>query len=417
MQPPVNHSTSPAVRGAAGIGKNKSRLKATSSNCHIDAAGEQIIATRTFLYIFFLHKFNLGNGWGGSASMLKALSGALSDLGHRVGAATARYPDPFGITTVELPLGCDLTFGPEKRAGERTLDELSTEALQEAAEKSADRIAAKIFAEQQPDLLVANHINLMALASWHLNRRFHVPYRIISNGTDTKLLLRDARYRSLFGEAARDADRIFTISGYVAGEVKASVGGRIDVLGGAVDPRLFCPAKAPFGDSKTLIYVGRLVTEKGLWPLLEAFERQHSAAKLKIVGEGPLRSELEARVRERGLQGRVELAGFIPHERLRAELIGAAAAVVPSIWQEPLGLVVLEALACGLPVIASAVGGIPEMVRDGENGLLVPPGDASLLAAAIDRVVGDAAFHRRMRDGVARTVVPSYRDLAQRLIA
>jgi glycosyltransferase involved in cell wall biosynthesis len=374
-------------------------------------------ATRTFLYIFFLHKFNLGNGWGGSASMLKALYGALSDLGHRVGAATAHQPDPFGITTVELPLGFDLTFGPEKRPGERTLDELSVEALQTAALKSADCIAAKIFTEQQPDLLVANHINLMALTSWHLNRRFNVPYRILSHGSDTKLLLRDARYRSLFGEAAQDADRIFTISGYVAGEVAASVGGRIDVLGGGVNPELFYPPKAPPERSKALIYVGRLVTEKGLWSLLDAFERQSSATTLKIVGEGPLRGDLEARLRQRGLQDRVELAGFIPHEHLRAELIGAAAVIVPSIWQEPLGLVILEALACGTPVIASAVGGIPELIKDGENGLLVPPGDVVRLAEAIDRVVGDAAFYCRIRDGVARTAVPSYRDLARRLIA
>ena len=369
------------------------------------------------MYIFFLHKFNLNTGWGGSASMLKALHGALSDLGHQVGAATARFPDPFGITTIELPLGTDLTFGPEKRAGERTLDELTTEALQSTAVKSAESIAAKVFSQRQPDLLVANHINLMALASWHLHREFKVPYRIISNGTDTQLLMRDKRYRLLFGEAARDADRIFSISRFVASQIVESVGGRISVLGGAVNPHLFYPTVTPDRPTTGLVYVGRLVAEKGVWPLLDAFERQKSAATLKIIGEGPSRADLEASVAERGLQHRVTFTGFIPHERLRGELLAAAALVAPSIWQEPLGLVLFEALACGLPVIASAVGGIPEVVKDGDNGLLVPPGDPVQLAAAIDRAIGDAAFHRRMREGAARTKVPSFQDLARRIIA
>lgn len=370
------------------------------------------------MYIFFLHKFNLTTGWGGSASMLKALHGALSELGHQVGAATARFPDPFGITTVELPLGCDLTFGPEKRPGERALDEFSTEALQSTAIKSAEMIAAKVFCKQKPDLLVANHINLMALTSLNLNRKFNVPYRIISNGTDTQLLMRDERYRSLFGEAARNADRIFSISRFVAGQIAKSVGGCIDVLGGAVEPNLFYRSAVPVERRNAgLIYVGRLVTEKGVWPLLDAFERQKSAATLKIVGEGPLRADLEASVARRGLQDRVTFAGFVPHERLRDELLGAAALVAPSIWQEPLGLVLFEALACGVPVIASAVGGIPEIVSDGENGLLVPPGDSIRLAEAIDRLVGDADFHRRMREGAARTRVPSFRDLARLVIA
>ncbi len=349
--------------------------------------------------------------------MLRALHQALTDAGHRVGAATPQLPDPFGITTVELPLGFDVTFGPEKRPGEQTMDELSTEALEAAALRSADCIAAKVFSEQKPDLLVANHINLMALSCWHLYQKFNVPYRIISNGTDTQLLLRNSRYLSLFGKAARNADRIFSISEFVADQVAASVGGRTEVLGGVADPKLFYPSSTPLEPRRRLIYVGRLVTEKGIWPLLDAFEKQKSATSLQIVGEGPLRADLEAFVHQRGLQDRVVFSGFIPPERLRTELLGASALILPSIWEEPLGLVLFEALACGLPVIGSNVGGIPEAIKDGENGLLVPPGDALRLAETIERMVGDAAFYARMREGAARTAVPSYDNLAQRLIS
>jgi glycosyltransferase involved in cell wall biosynthesis len=370
------------------------------------------------LFVFCLHKFNLSSGgWGGSASLLKALHQALAELGHSVGVAAARRPDPFGLTTVELPLGADITFGPEKRPGERALNEIATAELQALAANAADRIAAEVFTEHSPDLLVANHINLMALTGWHLHRRFGVPYRIISYGTDTQLLLRDARYAELFGDAARNADRIFAISQYVAREVEATVGGRIEILGGAVDTRLFYPPPSLPKRNETFVYFGRLVTEKGLWTLLDAFEAQPRPMRLRIIGEGPLRDDLETSVQRRKMQDRVQFVGLLAPERLREELIGSMAAIVPSIWQEPLGLVVLEAMACGIPVIASAVGGIPEMITDGKNGLLVPPRDVFRLAEMIDCVARDETLYRRLRRGVSETMVPSYRDLAKRVIA
>jgi glycosyltransferase involved in cell wall biosynthesis len=367
--------------------------------------------------ILYLHKFDLGHGWGGSASILLALHAALTGLGHRVEVVSARRPDPFGLTSYALSFACTLTFGPEKRAGETAIDELSTETLVGMAAAAAAKIACKSFGAGLPDLLVANHINLMALVCQHLHRQFGVPYRIISHGTDTQLLLRDQRYRDLFGAAARDADRIFTMSAFVAREVKATVGGRIEVLGGAIDPGLFFPSPTPTYDDRRLIFLGRLVTEKGIWVLLDAIARQQSARELVLLGEGPLHDEVQAFVARARLDCKVGLVDYVPQSQLREQIVQAAAVVVPSIWQEPLGLVVLEAFACGLPVIASAVGGIPEMVRDGYNGLLVAENDPSVLGTAIDRLLGNQAFYRQVRLNVRNTVVPTYRDLALRLIA
>lgn len=366
--------------------------------------------------ILFLHKFNFNTGWGGSASYLRALYVSLTKMGHNIRVVSAKYPDKYGYTTCQLPFETALTFGPEKRPGEITLDELSMEELESMADKAAKTIAAREFSKEKPDLIIANHINLMALVAWRLSKRFDVPYRIISYGTDTQMLLKDRRYCRIFGAAAQDAEKILSISGYVAKEILATVGGRVEVLGGGVDLDLFYPAPASPKMKKRLVFFGRFVTEKGLWTLLEAFSQQKNAAELELVGEGPLRGELKAFLAASPLRDRVKLTDYVVPERLRDVLITSGLAIVPSLWQEPLGLVVLEAMACGLPVVASAVGGIPEMITHRENGLLVPPGDSSALASAIDSVMGDQTLYKHLRDGVRQTVIPSYYDLALKAI-
>jgi glycosyltransferase involved in cell wall biosynthesis len=366
--------------------------------------------------ILFLHMFNFNTGWGGSASHLRALHLALTKMGHNVDVASPTHSDKYGLTTCPLAFGMELTFGPEKRQGEMTLDELSREVIEGIAGKAAGTIAAGEFLNTKPDLIIANHINIMALTAWRLSNEFGVPYRIISHGTDTKLLLKDRRYRDIFGTAARCSEKILSTSKFVAKEIQATVGGSVEVLGGAVDPELFYPSPSIREVKNRLIYAGRLVTEKGLWTLIEAFSLQKSAAELVLAGEGPLRDDIETFLSDSPLRNRVRLAGYVTPERLREILASSQLAVIPSLWQEPLGLIVLEAMACGVPVIASSVGGIPEMISDHVNGLLVPPGDPSALAAAIDRALGNQSAYKRLLDGVGKTAIPSYRDLARKVI-
>jgi starch synthase len=99
-------------------------------------------------------------------------------------------------------------------------------------------------------------------------------------------------------------------------------------------------------------------------------------------------------------------------------LVQSAALVVPSVWEEPLGLVVLEAMACGVPVVATAVGGIPEIVQHDRNGLLVEPGDAAALARTLSLVLGDPALRQRLRNHcLTETRIPSHTDLVARLLS
>ncbi len=173
------------------------------------------------------------------------------------------------------------------------------------------------------------------------------------------------------------------------------------------------PFAAAFGiGGPYLLFVGRLASNKGLLPLVAAFERlaRHDVtSRLVLVGEdGGMRSRVEEEVRRRGLTDRVHLTGFVGDERLLASAFREARlSVLPSEY-EAFGLVLLESLAQGTPVVASRVGGIPEFVPDGEAGRLVPPADAAALGAALVDLWDDEATRRRMGAFGRDRVVPLY---------
>jgi glycosyltransferase involved in cell wall biosynthesis len=199
----------------------------------------------------------------------------------------------------------------------------------------------------------------------------------------------------------RRARRIVVPSAYLA-EIALGWGldeNRVEVLPNPA------PAERPDGAEDlppgTLVFAGRLTAQKGLATALEALVRV-PAARLVLVGDGPDRAALEELARETGLDGRVEFRGSRPRRDVLRTLAGADAALLPSEW-ENLPHAAIEALAMGTPVVATAVGGVPEIVRDGENGLLVPPRDPQALAEAIERVIGD----KPLRDRLAVAAAPS----------
>ena len=165
-----------------------------------------------------------------------------------------------------------------------------------------------------------------------------------------------------------------------------------------------CRPCADVDASFRLVTVARLVAWKGLDDLLEVVARLENVGLL-VIGDGPERETLEQLARQLGISGRVKFTGLVGHDAVFAFLRGADAFVLNSLY-EGFAHVIPEAMLAGTPVIATAVGGTPEIVDDGVTGLLVPPGAPEALAEAIRRLRGDKALRenltRRAREKVAR---------------
>ncbi len=191
---------------------------------------------------------------------------------------------------------------------------------------------------------------------------------------------------------------------------------RVTVIPCGVDTALFRPgdaavARAALGleDGPLALFAGRIAPIKGLDTLLDAMARlaaQGRAPRLLIVGgdtDEPVdghEAELRRHAGRLGLDDRVTFVGAQPQDRLRSYYVAADVTVLPS-YYESFGMVALEAMACGSPVIASRVGGLATTVVDGVTGFLVPDGDASALAERLDGVLADPALRWRIgRDGV-----------------
>ena len=144
------------------------------------------------------------------------------------------------------------------------------------------------------------------------------------------------------------------------------------------------------------LFLGILAPVKGVEVLLQAVEKTAAPDLLQVlVGDGPLRAELEQQAREGGFESNVHFAGQRPREEIVDWLNAADLLVLPS-FSEGRPNVVLEAMACGRPVVASRVGGVPELVCDGVTGLLLPAGDSAALSAAIRGLMGDRDRLRTM---------------------
>jgi glycosyltransferase involved in cell wall biosynthesis len=182
-------------------------------------------------------------------------------------------------------------------------------------------------------------------------------------------------------------DAFICPSGFLAGQMAAGkvFPDRLHVIRHFVDLAGVAPKPQPGGH---VVLAGRLSHEKGADVAVRAMARLGDGAHLHIAGDGPDRAALEA-LAAREAPGRVTFHGRLTRHRLLDLLRESSVAVVPSVWHENQPMAVLEALAVGLPVVGTELGGVPELVAPGVDGELVPHGDPDALAAALGPLLAD----------------------------
>jgi glycosyltransferase involved in cell wall biosynthesis len=202
----------------------------------------------------------------------------------------------------------------------------------------------------------------------------------------------------------RRADLVCPVSDYLRKRIEAQgIDARFRVVPNPVDTELFAlRSPGPRGGPARMVAVAAMQREKGIPELIEALAglRERDFA-LALVGDGPARGEYERLAREAGLAERVVFRGQLPKPAVAGLMREADFLVLPSLG-ETFSVVVIEAMACGLPVVATRVGGVPELV-DADSGLLVAPGNAEALRAGIERMLDGHADYsaERIRAGVA----------------
>lgn len=181
------------------------------------------------------------------------------------------------------------------------------------------------------------------------------------------------------------------------------VGARTSVVG---NPVLVPRSVAARRDSWSVLFLGRLEKEKGIYDLLEALAALRvriPGVKLLCAGEGDF-AGVSRRVEDRSLQGCVDMLGWVEGEEKRSLIDRAAVFVLPS-YKEGVPMSILEAMAHGLPVVATSVGGVPDIVQTEVDGLLVRPGDVAGLTAALERMLSDESLRRTLAQRARSRVI------------
>lgn len=272
--------------------------------------------------------------------------------------------------------------------------------------------AASIMGRLKSELVehVHVHFGTNAAAVARLTRRMGGPsYSMTCHGPDEF----DAVIGLDLPGKISDAAFVVGISDYGAAQLKrwlrADQWSKVHVVRCTVEDSLREETPVAIPESPTFVCVGRLTAQKGQLVLLDALAQLRDAGspvKLVFAGDGELRRDLEASITSKRLEGLVTITGWLSGRNIREQINLARALVLPS-FAEGLPVAIMEAMALGRPIISTSVAGIPELVRAGRNGWLIPPGRVDLLAAAIGEAAAASteeltAMGRLAREDVAR---------------
>ena len=304
------------------------------------------------------------------------------------------------------------------RPGLETSKKYSDLSLQEITEwyQAYLKETMKIVEEWKPDAIHVHHMLINAWVAQFIRNIYGIKYVITSHGSCIHAISQDKRYFRQTREALRAADAITVVSGDtrsklldmfghdLAKKTRTIPGGILaDHFPERMDEKELEALKKKLGitQKKVALFTGRLIDEKGVEYVIRAASKIHG--DVIIAGDGPQRKRLERLVENRKITN-AHLLGHFDYPTLIKLYYLSDVFISPAVWDEPLGLTIIEAMAAGKPVVVTRRGGVTMAVKDGQTGFFVRPRNATDIAEKVNRLFADEALSKRMGEK-ARAIV------------
>lgn len=370
------------------------------------------------------------HGIGGMQDHTRELAQGLVRAGHEVEVVTSRHPEGLRDETLN---GVRYVFvdAPRHHLHPVWLRESYAEFVRLHAHRRFDVVHSESSSglelvrrgvHRQMPVVVQFHGNFLSLAKANLRSglRTRRPLPVLRSLRAVQWLAAHDHFRAGNWHRFRACEAIVPSRNELNDTYRSHLleRSRVHVVPYGIDVRLFHPqpherarAQLDLGDGPLFACVGRLSREKGNHRAVQALASldAYPSARLVVVGGGEEREALSGLAARLGLERRVLFVGDQPHEIVAAYLAAADVFLFPTERAEALGLVLLQAMACARPVVASRIGAIPEVVdRPGENGLLVPPGDLEALTNAMRQLLSDEGLRSRLGHAARERVLAEY---------
>ena len=274
--------------------------------------------------------------------------------------------------------------------------------------RNAEKALKNLLKEVDIDIIHGHYLFPAGAAATDVGSKYKIKTYVTAHGSDMfEMYKKQSFMRPEIKKVLKKADVVFAVSNALKEEILSTgvdgIGSKTRVYWNSVDIEKFSPDNKNLLENNgkpVVMFVGNIIKRKNVNLLLEAKKQSQTDYELVIVGDGPLKKDLENKVQNenisdvRFLGSRRDVENIIP---------GCDVLVLPS-FSESFGLVLIEALACGKPVIGSNVGGITEIITD-DVGLLIDPNDASSLSDAIDKVIGNDEFRNKLASNSRKRAV------------
>lgn len=355
------------------------------------------------LRILFLQTFTLYGG--GSGTYVRYLAKEVNK--HQKVAILSPDTRPVNgvkIYTVKMPFHPVFAGHPEWQDS-KLYQNLSNRAILQL-HKTFLSATVNAVEDFKPDVIHVQHAFPFSWTARYIKSIYQIPYIITGHGSELPVAQKDKRYRALSSDALRKAFRVIPNSFYTKEWMFKVFGDeyrrQTRVIPGGVDSEIFKRVNTAELDKQldlkgknVIVFAGRLTGYKGVKYLIKAAKKING--EILISGDGPDRKNLEKIVNEE----KIKNVRFLGHPGADTKVLiklysRADVFVAPSIWDEPLGLVILEAMACETPVVVTRKGGIPLAVKDGKNGLFIRPRDSKDIAEKVNYLLDNPEIRLKM---------------------